>query len=102
MKIEETFKLSNCLKLRNSYEMKDSVVTAAIVTSRVDNGVEEQTIWVAVCSKDGLYYLVSCIFGDRDIASLKLIEQEKYPVHPKLYESVSGSCEITHIQLYSY
>ena len=77
--------------------MKDSVVTAAVVTSRVENGVEEQSIWVAVCSKDGLYHLVSCIFGDHDIASLKLIGQEKYPVHPKLYESVSGLCEITHI-----
>ena len=74
--------------------MKDSVVTAAVVTSRVENGVEEQ---IAVCSKDGLYHLVSCIFGDHDIASLKLIGQEKYPVHPKLYESVSGLCEITHI-----
>ena len=88
-KIEETFQISNCLKLRNSYEVKDSVATAAMVTSRVENGMKEESIWVAVCSKDGLYYLVSCIFSDRHIASLKLVGQETNPVHPKLYESVS-------------
>ena len=88
-KIEETFQISNCLKLRNSYEMKDSVVTAAVLTSRVENGMKEESIWVAVCSKDGLHYLVSCIFSDHRIASLKLVRQETNPVHPKLYESVS-------------
>ena len=91
-KIEEIFQKSNCLELRNSYEVKDSVVTAAVVTSHVENGVEEEKFWVAVCNKDGSYNLVSNFFADSSTVSstsFKMVGQKKSFVHPRLYETVS-------------
>ena len=91
-KIKEIFQNSNCLKLINSYEMKDLVVSAAVVTSHMENEVEEECIWVAVCNKDGSYNLVSNYFADSATVSstpLKMVGQRRSLAHPKLYETVS-------------
>ena len=81
--IEETFQKSNCLKLKNFYETKYSIVTAAVVTSCVDNEIEEEKIWVSV-QEDDSYKLVSYFFiTDQDTSSH---EQKK---NPKFYEVVS-------------
>ena len=89
--IEEVFQKPNCLKLKNSYEAKDSVVSAAVVISCVENGVEEERIWVAIHDKDGSYNLVSYFFTDYDVSTFKMVGQRKSIVHPKLYEAVSYS-----------
>ena len=91
-KIEETFQKSNCLRLRNSYEIKDTIVSAAVVRSHGNNGTVEENIWVAVCNKDGSYNLIQYSFADHATVSslsFKLTGQKKSPVHPKLYETVS-------------
>ena len=87
--IEEIFKKPNCLKLRNSYETKDSVVSAAVVTSNVENEEEKERIWVATYNKDGSYNLVSYFFTD--VSSHNIVGQKKSPMHPKLYGTVSYS-----------
>ena len=95
-KIEEFFQKSNCLKLRNSYEAaNDSVVTAAVVTSHVENGVEEQKIWVATYNKDGSCNLVSYFYTDHEFSSFEMVRQKKSPVHPKLYKTVSCIANVT-------
>ena len=95
-KLEEIFQKSNCLKLRNSYETaNDSVVTAAVVTSHVENEVEEEKIWVATYNKDGSCNLVSYFFTDLDVSSFKMVGQKKSLVHPKLYKTVSCIANVT-------
>ena len=64
-------------------------MSAALVTSYVDNGVEEERIWVATCDEDGLYNLVSYFFTEYDLSSFKMIGQKKNHVHPKLHGTVS-------------
>ena len=46
-RIEETFKASNLMMFKNSYEIKDTAVCAALVT-KADSGNEK--IWIAVTS----------------------------------------------------
>ena len=101
-KIEEIFQKPNCLKLRNSYEIKDTIVSAAVVRSHGNNGTVEENIWVAVYNKDGSYSLIQCSFADHAAVSslsFKLTGQKKSPVHPKLYETVShvyvNACYVT-------
>ena len=72
--------------------MKDLVISAAVVTCHVENEVEEECIWVAICNKDGSYNLVSNFFADSaavSSTSFKMVGRRKSLVHPKLYETVS-------------
>ena len=71
--------------------MEDLCVSAAVVTSIVENETKEERIWVATYDKDGSYSLVSYFFSDCHISSLKMIGQKKDSVHPKLYKTVSYS-----------
>ena len=60
-----------------------------MVTSCVENGIEEERIYAATDNKNGSYDLVSYFFTDHAISSLKMVGHNRGPVHPKLYKSVS-------------
>lgn len=84
-KVEETFKKSNFLKLRNSYEVKNKVVTATLVTLDQSDIEIKETIWIATAGEDGPYNLMTYIFVDQETSLSTLSKQ----VHPKLCVSVS-------------
>ena len=92
--IEETFKKSNILRLHNSYELKNIVVTAAVVTVAKCDAEKEETIWIATAEEDGSYNLTTYIFIDQEYpVSQQAVKLSKH-VHPKLCVSVSPlSCD---------
>ena len=48
-KMEDTLKATNFVALKNSYEIKDTMVSAALVTKT--NSEKEEIIWIATTSE---------------------------------------------------
>ena len=95
-KVEDSFKSSNCLRLKNSYSIKNTTVHAVLVTKATRGDVEEELIWVASRSRDG-YKLVSYSFAEQDDAQFDKLVKRKKAAHPKLCITVSSHVFICHI-----
>ena len=81
--------MSNFLNLKNSYEVKSELVTAALVTKVQTTEEVKETIWIATDSKDGSYNLMSYIFADQDSSLSHKPIKLKQAARPKLCVSVS-------------
>jgi len=88
-KIEESFKSSNCLRLKNSYNIKNTTVQAVLVTKVIRDDVEEELIWVASRSRVGCM-LVSYTFAEQEDSLFHKIIKLKKTIHPKLCVTVSN------------
>ncbi|XP_065916963.1 leucine-rich repeat serine/threonine-protein kinase 1-like isoform X2 [Dysidea avara] len=82
-KIEDSFKSPNCLRLKNSYNIKSITVNAMLVTKMIRDDVEEELIWVACTSRDG-YKLVSYTFAEQEDSLFHKIIKMKKTIRPKL------------------
>jgi len=85
------FESPNCLKFKNSYEIKETAVTAVLVVKPdppSENDESKEMVWVAGTSKD--YYTLSCyIFTKQEDSFLnRIIKTKKKVVHPKLWKIV--------------
>jgi len=98
-KIEDSFKSPNCLRLKNSYNIKNTTVHAVLVTKVIRGNVEEELIWVASRTNDGCK-LVSYTFAEQEDSLFHKIIKLKKTIHPKLCVTVSNyTLSINHIAM---
>ncbi|XP_065917168.1 leucine-rich repeat serine/threonine-protein kinase 1-like isoform X2 [Dysidea avara] len=88
-KIEEIFQSPNCLKFKNSYEIKEMAITAVLVVKSdtpSENNESKEMVWVASTSKD-CYALTCYVFAKQEDNFLdKIIKTKKKVAHPKLWK----------------
>ena len=92
--IEDSFRSPNCLRLKNSYELKNTTVHAVVVTKVLRGDVVEELIWVASRSGDGCK-LMTCTFAEQEDVQFDKVVNQKKAVHPKLYATVSKCFSLT-------
>ena len=73
----------------NSYEVKDIVVTAALVTMAQSDTEIKETIWIATAGKDGPYNLTIYVFIGQEFSFSHHGGIHNKQAHPKLCVSVS-------------
>jgi len=90
-KIEEIFESPNCLRFKNSYEIKETSITAVLVVTSdtpSENDEPKEMVWVAGTSKD--YHTLTCyVFAKQEDNFLNsIIKTKKKAAHPKLWKIV--------------